>query len=69
MEQNASQTVSLKMRLRNVQSAFNSPSTKRITFQEKDTEITVFYNNAVQSGIQHYTGASYIIFNTLTLKK
>lgn len=64
MEQGASQTVSLKLRLRNFQSAFSSSSTQRNTFQEKDTEITVLYSNAVQSDIpvckQHLTGTSYL---------
>ena len=42
----------------------NSSSTKRITFQERDTEITVLYSNAVPSDIavckQHFTGTSYL---------
>lgn len=64
MEQSASQTVSRILRLRNFQSAFSSSPTKRNTFQEKDTEITVLYSNAVQSDIpvckQHLTGTTYI---------
>jgi hypothetical protein len=54
----------VKLCLRNFQSILNSSSTKRITFQEKDTEITVLYSNAVQSDIplckQHFTRTSYL---------
>jgi hypothetical protein len=67
IEQSASLNVILKLRLRMFQSAFNSASTKRVTFQEKDTEITVLYNSVVQSDIhykckQHLTGTSYFHF-------